>query len=131
MSELNLVAINLTRRCNLACKHCYLDATVLKEGLDNELSTHEVMSILDELKTMNRDLMVVLTGGEPLLRDDLEEIVKYGSQLGLFLVVPSNVVFLNHIQSCRRNMEILFYSDNLQVIPLHYLNSKNPYPQYK
>lgn len=94
MNELNLVAINLTRRCNLACEHCYLDATTLKEGSVNELSTDEAKSILDEVFALNPEAMVVLTGGEPLLRNDLEEIVHHGSQLGLFLVAGTNGVAL-------------------------------------
>ena len=93
-NELNLVAVNVTTRCNLACEHCYLDATTLKDGTENELSTTEVKSALDDVQALNPDAMVVLTGGEPLLRNDLEEIVQHGSQLGLFLVLGTNGVQL-------------------------------------
>ncbi len=94
MNDLNLIAINLTRRCNLSCKHCYLDATTLKFGTDNELSTSEVKDILQQVSQLNSAAMVVLTGGEPLLRDDLESIIEFGSQLGLFIVAGTNGVQL-------------------------------------
>ncbi|MBT4160907.1 MAG: radical SAM protein, partial [Gammaproteobacteria bacterium] len=90
MPDLNLIAINLTRRCNLACEHCYLDATTLKEGDSDELSCGEVKALLDEVHALNSSAMVVLTGGEPLLRPDLEEIICHGSELGLFIVLGTN-----------------------------------------
>jgi len=94
MNELNLIAINLTKRCNLACDHCYLDATTLKQGTADELTTREVNLILDQVHALNPDAMVVLTGGEPLLREDLEEIIEHGSQLGLFIVAGTNGIQL-------------------------------------
>ena len=49
MNDLSLIAINLTRRCNLACEHCYLDADTLRDGSKDELSTEEVCHLLDEV----------------------------------------------------------------------------------
>ncbi len=48
MNDLYLIAINLTRRCNLRCEHCYLDADTLENGSDEELGTEEVCHLLDE-----------------------------------------------------------------------------------
>ena len=87
---LNLLAINLTKRCNLACEHCYLDAKTLKHGTDNELSTKEVCRLFDDLARRSTETMIVLTGGEPLLRKDLEELVMYGSGLGFAMVTGTN-----------------------------------------
>jgi len=95
MNELYLIAINLTRRCNLRCAHCYLDAATLKHGSDTELSSEEVCSLLDEIAARSRSTLVVLTGGEPLLRRDLETLVAHGHALGLFMVIGSNGVLLN------------------------------------
>jgi AdoMet-dependent heme synthase len=92
--ELSLLAINLTRRCNLACDHCYLDAESLKEGSPLELKTDEVCRLLDEIVQCGDEPMVVLTGGEPLMRRDLEEIIAYGSCLGLAMVVGTNGMML-------------------------------------
>ena len=93
-NELFLLAINLTRRCNLNCSHCYLDAKTLQHGGEGELSTAEVKQLLDSVAERSNDTMVVLTGGEPLLRRDLEELAAYGSSLGLAIVVGTNGIML-------------------------------------
>jgi len=94
MNDLFLLAINLTRRCNLACVHCYLDAKTLQYGSPDELTTKEVCGLLENVAQQSTDTMVVLTGGEPLLRRDLEELIAHGTQLGLSLVVGTNGVLL-------------------------------------
>ncbi len=91
--DLYLIAINLTQRCNLACAHCYMDAEGRESGGD-ELGTVEVQALLEEIASRGNETMVVLTGGEPLLRRDLETLVRHGSQLGLSMVVGSNGVLL-------------------------------------
>ena len=92
--ELSLLAINLTRRCNLACDHCYLDADTLKHGSPLDLATDEVCRLLDEVVQCGNGPMVVLTGGEPLMRQDLEEIITHGAGLNLSMVVGTNGVML-------------------------------------
>jgi len=94
MNDLYLIAINLTRRCNLHCAHCYLDAATLKHGSEDELGTNEVCCLLDDVAERSTETMVVLTGGEPLLRHDLETLLEHGSKLGLFMVVGSNGMLL-------------------------------------
>ena len=93
--DLFLIAVNLTRRCNLACAHCYMDAETRLEGGEGELGTDEVKDLLDEIVSRSDETMVVLTGGEPLLRRDLEDLVIHGSQQGLSMVVGTNGVLLN------------------------------------
>ena len=44
-----LVALNLTKRCNLKCDHCYLDATTKAAGGDDELSTEECYKLIDQI----------------------------------------------------------------------------------
>jgi len=94
MNDLYLLAINLTRRCNLACNHCYLDANTLKHGSSDELSCSEICAVLDNVAEHNPETMVVLTGGEPLLRSDLENMIQHGSDLGLAMVVGTNGIML-------------------------------------
>ncbi|MGC2167168.1 MAG: radical SAM protein, partial [Gallionella sp.] len=89
-NDLFLLAVNLTRRCNLACAHCYMDAKTLKDGGDDELTTDEVRVLLDDVAQRSNETMVVLTGGEPLLRGDLEELLAHGTRLGLSMVVGTN-----------------------------------------
>ena len=93
-SDLFLLAINLTKRCNLACAHCYMDAATLKDGGENELATQEVKDLLGEIAGRSAATMVVLTGGEPLLRPDLEALLAHGTGLGLSMVVGTNGVAL-------------------------------------
>ncbi len=92
--DLSLIAINLTQRCNLACEHCYLDAGTLKDGTEGELSTQEVCHLLDDIANMDDGTMVVLTGGEPLVRRDLEDIIEHGAQQKLAMVLGTNGALL-------------------------------------
>jgi radical SAM protein with 4Fe4S-binding SPASM domain len=95
MNDLFIIAINLTRRCNLACGHCYMDAETREHGGSNELSSDEVKDLLTQIASRSDETMVVLTGGEPLLRRDLDELISHGSQLGLSMVVGTNGVLLD------------------------------------
>ena len=85
-----LVALNLTQRCNLACAHCYLDATTRADGDRNELTTDEVRTVLDDIASLSDETMIVLTGGEPLLRPDIEALAQHGAGLGLMMVIGTN-----------------------------------------
>jgi radical SAM protein with 4Fe4S-binding SPASM domain len=94
LQPLHLLAINLTRRCNLACAHCYLDAETLRGGAEGELTAAEVARVLEEVAGRGDGTMVVLTGGEPLVRHDLEDIVAAGARLGLAMVIGTNATLL-------------------------------------
>ena len=94
MNDLYLLAINITKRCNLACAHCYQDADTLNKGADDELSVKEVKNILDEVASRGTQTMVVLTGGEPLARTDLEQMIEHGTKNGLAMVIGTNGALL-------------------------------------
>ncbi|MFQ5617549.1 MAG: radical SAM protein [Rhodospirillales bacterium] len=96
-----LVALNLTRRCNLKCAHCYLDAGTRADGGGDELTTAEVKAVLDDIAALSDETMVVLTGGEPLLRPDLEAVAGHGARLGLMMVVGTNGTALNERRVAR------------------------------
>lgn len=85
-----LVALNLTKRCNLNCAHCYLDAETRADGAADELTTTEVKAVIDDIAGLSDETMIVLTGGEPLLRPDIEAIARHGSGRGLMIVVGTN-----------------------------------------
>lgn len=92
-----VISWNLTYRCNLACEHCYLDAgkpTVHSENFSDrsELSTKECFRIIDEIADFAPECLVILTGGEPLLRRDILEIIRYAHQKELWVVVGTNGV---------------------------------------
>jgi radical SAM protein with 4Fe4S-binding SPASM domain len=98
----HVVAWNLTARCNLQCDHCYIAAGPWMPT-DQDLSTAEVKRITDEILDINPGPMFVLTGGEPLLRKDLEEIADYGASRGATVVVGTNGTGLteNRIRSLK------------------------------
>ncbi len=89
-----LVALNLTKRCNLNCAHCYLDAGTRDCGDANELDTESIKRILTEISEVNPASMVVITGGEPLLRPDIYKICAHASSLGLMAVLGTNGTML-------------------------------------
>lgn len=85
----HVVAWNLTRRCNLACAHCYIAAGSW-HAADGELTTGECLRIVEEILAVNPSPMVILSGGEPLLRDDLETIAAHAADRGATVVVGTN-----------------------------------------
>ena len=89
----HVVAWNLTRRCNLECAHCYIAAGP-RESATGELGTAECLRIVDELLAVNPAPMLILSGGEPLLRQDLVEIAAYASRRGATVVVGTNGTLL-------------------------------------
>ena len=82
-----VISWNLTTRCNLRCEHCYIDASVAMPG---ELSTDEALRVVDEIAQVNAESILILTGGEPLLRPDLDEIVALAAGHGLVVVLGTN-----------------------------------------
>lgn len=81
-------AIEVTYRCNLRCRHCYVDDT-LKGGQRPELDTDAWRRILDELAAAGT-LHLLVTGGEPLLRADLLQILEAASERGFFVALLTN-----------------------------------------
>ncbi len=90
----HVVAWNLTRRCNLECAHCYISAGP-HESATSELGTAECRRIVDELLAVNPAPLIILSGGEPLLREDLTEIAAYASGKGATVVVGTNGTLLS------------------------------------
>jgi radical SAM protein with 4Fe4S-binding SPASM domain len=89
----HVVAWNLTRRCNLECAHCYISAGP-SESASDELTTAECQRITDEILSLNASPMFILSGGEPLLRDDLCAIASYATRRGATVVVGTNGTLL-------------------------------------
>ncbi len=93
-----IISWNLTYRCNLACEHCYLDAgferKVFTENFSDrkELDTEGCFQIIDQIALSAKESILILTGGEPLLRRDILEIVRYASKKDLWVVVGTNGV---------------------------------------
>ncbi len=78
---------NVTRECNMKCNHCYINATEKK--LAHELTTEEGKKLIDQICQVSKPLLI-LSGGEPLLRPDIYELIKYGASKGLKMGLGSN-----------------------------------------
>ncbi len=82
-----IVVWNITRACNLKCVHCYNDSGAAKA--DDELSTEEAKVVLDDLVQFGVP-SVLFSGGEPLMRPDLFELIGYAVEKGLRAVISTN-----------------------------------------
>jgi heme b synthase len=88
---LRLLAWETTRRCNLACLHCR--AAAGSGPYPDELTTAEGQKLLDDLATMGQ-VVVILTGGEPLLREDIFDLAAHGAGRGHRMVMAVNGTLL-------------------------------------
>ena len=87
-----VVIWNLIRRCNLTCKHCY--SISADKDFAGELSTDEVFTVMDDLKAF-RVPVLILSGGEPLLRPDIFDIAKRAKAKGFYVGLSSNGTLIN------------------------------------
>ncbi|MCF8028334.1 MAG: heme b synthase [Desulfobacteraceae bacterium] len=84
---LRLVAWETTRNCNLSCVHCRAAATC--GPYTGELDTQASFRLLDQIAETGSPI-IILTGGEPMLREDIYDIAAYGTRLGLRMVMAPN-----------------------------------------
>jgi len=82
-----VVIWNLVRRCNLNCKHCYALST--DTDFPGELNTGEVFTVMDDLKEF-RVPVLILSGGEPLLRPDIYDISHRAKNMGFYTALSTN-----------------------------------------
>lgn len=82
-----VVIWNLIRRCNLTCKHCY--SISADKDFPGELTTEEVFAVMDDLKRF-RVPVLILSGGEPLLRPDIYTIARRAKDMGFYVGLSSN-----------------------------------------
>jgi len=90
-NSLRLVAWEITRKCNLNCVHCRAGAE--RGPYPGELSTAKCLELLEEIREVGTPI-VILTGGEPLLREDVFELAQKGTDLGLRMVLATNGTLL-------------------------------------
>jgi radical SAM protein with 4Fe4S-binding SPASM domain len=84
-----IISWNTTFKCNLRCAHCYMDAQE-RESQD-ELTTEEGKMLIDQIVEVSNPILV-LSGGEPLLREDIFELAKYASDKGLRVGLGTNAI---------------------------------------
>ena len=83
-----------TQACDLACRHCRAEAQPQHDP--NALNTEQAKKLLDQVESFGRPRpLFIFTGGDPFKRNDLFELVRYGSSLGLPVAVsPSGTPML-------------------------------------
>ena len=101
-TKVQAVSWNITRLCNLKCTHCYLpagfvDTNEFPDGYyrDSELTQSQCFRVIDEIAEINPNILLILTGGEPLLRPDILKISDYAARTGFLVVMGTNGVLLN------------------------------------
>lgn len=97
-ASLRLVAFETTRRCNLKCVHCRALAQDCADP--DELTTERVKSLFDEIALLGKPI-IILTGGEPLLREDIFELAAYGTSLGFRMVMAPNGTLLDETNAAK------------------------------
>ena len=119
----HVISWNLTKACNLLCTHCYLladnvqpteqpDANLpdtarshetpnfnqVQCGSANaadELDTEKALKVIDEIAELNPNLILILTGGEPLLREDLFDLSRYAAGKGMMVLLGTNACLID------------------------------------
>ena len=92
-----IVAWEITRSCNLACEHCR--ASAHRGAYPGELTLSECKHVIDDIASIS-DPILIITGGEPLLRADIWDIVDYASERGLRPVIGTNGTLID--DACAR-----------------------------
>jgi putative heme d1 biosynthesis radical SAM protein NirJ1 len=87
-----VVAWNCTKTCNLKCKHCYADSD--SKRYEGELNINEAKVFIDDLKAFNVPV-ILFSGGEPLLRENFFDILKYSSEKGIRSTISTNGTLLD------------------------------------
>ena len=82
-----VVVWNLIRRCNLNCRHCY--SISADTDFPGELSTGEVFAVMEDLRAFAVPVLI-LSGGEPLLRPDIFELSRRAKELGFYVCLSTN-----------------------------------------
>src|SRR4030043_1080761 len=80
------IHLRVTDRCNLRCSYCFAN---YPNRLFNEPSLDQVITLLKELKKAGT-ARITITGGEPLIRDDIMEIVKAANELNFLISLTTN-----------------------------------------
>ena len=105
------VGIELTNKCNLMCSHCYSSSGPGPAKLASELRYEEIQKLIDDLAGM-KVFRLSLVGGEPFIRPEAVDIVRYGKQKGMAVVCSTNGYFLDDAKL--RQLKA-YGIDNIQV----------------
>lgn len=86
-----VIVWNFTNRCNLQCLHCHQSSTTLCS--EKELTTNEAFTIVDKLAEAGVSILT-FSGGEPIVRNDIFEVIKRATDKGLYCTIASNGILM-------------------------------------
>ncbi|MHA1489314.1 MAG: radical SAM protein [Promethearchaeota archaeon] len=107
---------NYTKKCNLKCFHCFVDATNKKS--ENELTTEQVKKVIDILSA-NDVVTINFCGGEPLTKKDIFEVIKYTQEHDIYPSISTNATLLS------KNMCKKLYDSGIRSVTIS-LDSYSP-----
>jgi radical SAM protein with 4Fe4S-binding SPASM domain len=93
------VSINITRKCNLRCPHCFSSSGLPDES---ELTTKELFNLIDQLKENGKPTLAI-GGGEPLIREDIFEVLAYAKKQGVPASMVTNSLLLTKEKAQKLN----------------------------
>lgn len=99
----------VTNKCNLRCSYCTIPYRKQKE-----MTTREIFSMIDELKEMGT-IKISFTGGEPLMRNDIEEILIYTKKKGIITNVVTNGLLIKDKIKALTYVDYLLISSNKEI----------------
>lgn len=108
----NEIVIELTRKCNLDCDFCFNNQEGASSG---EISKEEIFNLLEDAASFGIEA-VRFSGGEPLLRKDISELIEKAKSLGLYMILNTNAML---IDGSNKN---LFKNVDLAIFSFHYLD---------
>lgn len=91
-----IVVWNSTRRCNLKCVHCYSDSK--NKEYEGELTTDEAKSMISDLSDFKVPVLL-FSGGEPLLREDIFDLIEFTIKMGIKVAISTNGTVINKIKA--------------------------------
>lgn len=93
-----VVVWNITRKCNLNCRHCYAEAETA--GGHGELTTEEAHRVIEDLAAFHVPV-ILMSGGEPLCRQDLFELVDHARDCGIRVTLSTNGTLIDDETAAR------------------------------
>ncbi len=122
-----IVVWNMTNRCNLSCRHCYIEAE--DRAYKGELTTDEAKIFIDDLAAMKVPVLL-FSGGEPLIREDLFELGAYAVAKGIRPVISTNGTLITP-EAARKIKETGFQYVGISIDgneEVHRQQAQPPYP---
>lgn len=96
LNKLLTLDLELSHKCNYACKYCY---SVAGMNMEKELIIEEIKEVIDQACALGVDTIVVIGGGEPLIYPQVKEVLLYIAEKGIHIVLFTNGAALDNAMS--------------------------------